>query len=139
MAQLLIGPYPALSLADARSEWRNHRATRYKHGDPRDEVRRRQEAANTYHLDAWKFFRYAGKFLRYIMLDRRASYALKRAVHVTRRVWGETLRAVLRLIGMFSSVFNRRLDTPLPMDTDYCAVCRPDGPRCVCGELCSRI
>ena len=45
MAQLLIGSFPALSLADARSEWRNHRATRDKHGDPRDEVRRRQEAA----------------------------------------------------------------------------------------------
>lgn len=42
MAQLLIGSFPALSLADARSEWRNHRATRDKHGDPRDDVRRRQ-------------------------------------------------------------------------------------------------
>ena len=28
MAQLLIGSFPALSLADARSEWRNHHATR---------------------------------------------------------------------------------------------------------------
>ena len=45
MAQLLIGSFPALSLADARSEWRNHRATKDKHGDPRDEVRRRREAA----------------------------------------------------------------------------------------------
>ena len=45
MAQLLIGSFPALSLADARSEWRNHRANRDKHGDPCDEVRRRQEAA----------------------------------------------------------------------------------------------
>ena len=45
MAQLLIGSLPALSLADARSEWRNHRANRDKHGDPCDEVRRRQEAA----------------------------------------------------------------------------------------------
>jgi hypothetical protein len=33
MAQLLIGSFPALSLADARGEWRNHRATRDKHGD----------------------------------------------------------------------------------------------------------
>ena len=45
MAQMLIGSFPALSLADARSDWRNHRATRDKHGDPRDETRRRQEAA----------------------------------------------------------------------------------------------
>ncbi len=45
MAQLLIGSLPALSLADVRSEWRNHRATRDQHGGPRDEVRRRQEAA----------------------------------------------------------------------------------------------
>src|SRR4051812_22283661 len=45
MAQLLIGSYPALSLADARGEWRNHRAVRDKHEDPRDEVRRRREAA----------------------------------------------------------------------------------------------
>jgi len=35
MAQLLIGSFPALSLADGRTEWRNHRATRDKHGDPR--------------------------------------------------------------------------------------------------------
>jgi hypothetical protein len=28
MAQLLIVSFPALSLADARSEWRNHRAAR---------------------------------------------------------------------------------------------------------------
>lgn len=47
MAQLLIGSFPALSLADAHSEWRNHRATRDKHGDPRDEVRRRREAPTT--------------------------------------------------------------------------------------------
>ncbi len=45
MAQLLIGSFPALSLADARTEWRNHRATRDKHRDPRDEVRRRRDAA----------------------------------------------------------------------------------------------
>ena len=45
MAQLLIGSFPALSLADARTEWRNHRATRDKHGDPRDDVRRRRKAA----------------------------------------------------------------------------------------------
>ena len=45
MAQLLIGSFPALSLADTRGEWRNHRATREKHGDPRDEVRRWREAA----------------------------------------------------------------------------------------------
>jgi len=45
MAQLLIGSFPALSLADARTQWRNHRATRDKHGDPRDEVRRRRDAA----------------------------------------------------------------------------------------------
>lgn len=45
MAQLLIGSFPALPLADARTEWRNRRATRDKHGDPRDEVRRRHEAA----------------------------------------------------------------------------------------------
>jgi hypothetical protein len=40
----MIGSFPALSLADARREWRNHRATRHKHGDPRDEVRRRRDA-----------------------------------------------------------------------------------------------
>ena len=45
MAQVLMGSYPALSLADARSEWRNHRATRDKDGDPRDVVRLRREAA----------------------------------------------------------------------------------------------
>ena len=45
MAQLLIGSFPALSLADARSEWRNHRAIRDKHGDPRDELGRRRAAA----------------------------------------------------------------------------------------------
>src|SRR6185369_15620791 len=45
MAQLLLGSYPALSLADARGEWRNHWAVRDKHEDPRDEVRRRKEAA----------------------------------------------------------------------------------------------
>jgi len=45
MAQLLIGSFRALSLADARTEWRNHRAARDKHGDPRDEVRRRRDAA----------------------------------------------------------------------------------------------
>ena len=45
MAQLLVGSFPALSLADARAEWRTHRAVRDKHGDPRDEVRRRREAA----------------------------------------------------------------------------------------------
>ncbi len=45
MAQLRIGSFPALSLADARAEWRNHRATKDRHGDPRDEVRRRREAA----------------------------------------------------------------------------------------------
>ncbi len=45
MAQLLIGSFPALSLADARAEWRNHRVTRDKHGDIRDEVCRRREAA----------------------------------------------------------------------------------------------
>jgi integrase len=45
MAQLLIGSFPALSLADARTEWRSHRATKDKHGDPRDEARRRREAA----------------------------------------------------------------------------------------------
>ena len=42
MAQLSIGSFPALSIADARSEWRNQRATRDKHGDPRDELRRRR-------------------------------------------------------------------------------------------------
>ena len=31
MAQVLIGSFPALSLADARTEWRNHRATRNRH------------------------------------------------------------------------------------------------------------
>ena len=45
MAQLLIGSFPALSLADASAEWRNHRAIRDKHGDPRDDVRRLREAA----------------------------------------------------------------------------------------------
>jgi len=45
MAKLLIGSFFALSLADARTEWRNHRATRDKHGDPRDEMLRRREAA----------------------------------------------------------------------------------------------
>ena len=45
MAQLLIGSFPALSLADARAEWRNHRAIRDKHGDPRLDVQRRREVA----------------------------------------------------------------------------------------------
>jgi hypothetical protein len=45
MAQLLIGSFPALSLADARGEWRNHRATRDKHRDPCDVVRHQREAA----------------------------------------------------------------------------------------------
>ena len=45
LAQLLIGSFPALSLADARAEWRTHRATRDKDGDPRDDVRSRREAA----------------------------------------------------------------------------------------------
>lgn len=38
MVQLLIGSFPALSLVDARSEWRNHRAIRDKHGDPSGDV-----------------------------------------------------------------------------------------------------
>jgi hypothetical protein len=45
MAQLLIGSFSVLSLADARTEWRNHRATLDKHGDPRDQMLRRREAA----------------------------------------------------------------------------------------------
>jgi integrase len=45
MAQLLIGSFPALSLAEARSEWRIHRASKDKHADPRDAVRRRKEVA----------------------------------------------------------------------------------------------
>lgn len=47
LRQQLMGSLPALSLADARSEWRNLRASRDKHGDPRNQLRRRQEAANT--------------------------------------------------------------------------------------------
>ncbi|MBE0626949.1 MAG: hypothetical protein IH606_19280 [Burkholderiales bacterium] len=47
MAQLLIGSFPALSLAEARIEWRNQRARRYKRGEPRDALRRRREAAAT--------------------------------------------------------------------------------------------
>jgi integrase len=45
MAQLLLGSYPALSLADVRTEWRNAKAIRDKHGDPRDEAKRRKEVA----------------------------------------------------------------------------------------------
>lgn len=45
MVQLLIGSFLTLSLADARREWRNHRATRDRHGDPRDEESCRREAA----------------------------------------------------------------------------------------------
>jgi len=44
MAQLLIGSFPALSLADTRSEWRNHRATRDKHDDPREDLIPRAES-----------------------------------------------------------------------------------------------
>jgi len=47
MAQLLIGSFPALSLAAARAEWRNHRATRDKHRDPRDQIRLHREAAKS--------------------------------------------------------------------------------------------
>jgi hypothetical protein len=45
MAQLLIGTYPALSLADARTEWRNAKAVRDKHGDPRDTAKLKRAAA----------------------------------------------------------------------------------------------
>ena len=38
MAQPLFKSFPALSLAAAHAEWRNHRANTDKHGDLRDEV-----------------------------------------------------------------------------------------------------
>ena len=44
MAQLLIGSYPALSLADARTEWRTAKGVRARHGDPRDQWKARKEA-----------------------------------------------------------------------------------------------
>lgn len=45
MVRITTGSFPALSLADARSVWQTHRATRDKQDAPRAEVRRRHEIA----------------------------------------------------------------------------------------------
>jgi len=109
MAQLLIGSFPALSLADARSEWRNHRATRDKHGDPRDEVRRRQEAAEAAAMrgkgshrlpgvaGVYNVYAYADEMRKW--LDRWAEHVAEIAAPRTKpaharprqREWGRTL------------------------------------------------